>query len=179
MHYRLTCDCGATHLVTTSQAGQQLTCSCGNSLSIPTLRELKQLPAADPTYEPQRRAIDGPDRRRPSLLIGSMFAVMCLAIPAAIFFTYQRLTMDTSYTEESDREMAFAELDEATPAELSMAWDSFSTRGLGQPTKPAFYQVQSQARALQWRLAIAWGIALIAAIIAAAVAVNRRERQRL
>lgn len=175
MHYRLDCPCGATHLVTTSQAGQEVCCSCGRTLPIPTLRELRELPPAEAEAHSSARPIDRPDRRRPSILVGVMFIIIVFAVPAAIFFAYQRLTMDTSYTEALDREQAFAELDRATPGQLSATWDEFSTQSLGVPSKPTFYYVQAYRRTLEWRIAIASGIALLAAIIAASVTVIRRE----
>jgi hypothetical protein len=146
-------------------------------LPIPTLRELKELPPAEPAAEQSAHAADRGESKRRWLLVGLMFAIIVLAVPAAIFFTYQRLTMDTSYTEELDRQQAFAELDAATPAELSAAWNDFSTQSLGVPTKPNFYYVQLYKRILEWRMAVAWGIALLAAIVAGSVFAIRRERR--
>jgi hypothetical protein len=176
MLYRLACSCGATHLVATSQAGQQLTCSCGKPLPIPTLRELRELPVAETPSQPRPGDIDRADARRPSVLVGLMFAVIVLALPTAIFFTYQRLTVDTSYTQASDREQALEALDKASPAELSAIWSDFSTEGLGLPTKPMFYHAQRSIRMLEWKMATAWGVTLLAAIAAGAVWTLRRQR---
>ena len=178
MHYRLACRCGATHVVTTSQAGQELLCRCGNPLPIPTLRELRELPRAEPMAVTIERDIDRPDSRRPSVLMGLMFAVIVLAVPTAIFFTYQRWIMDTSYTEESDRQQAFAILDAATPTELSAAWNDFATQGLGLPTKPGFYHAQQYTRSLEWKAGIAWGVALLATIVAGSVWTMRVPTRR-
>lgn len=175
MHYRLTCPCGVSHSVSTSQAGQELHCTCGNTLPIPTLRGLKELPRIEPSTAEAAPASDGPDARQPSIVLGSLFAIIFLAVPMAIFFAYQRTKVDTSFTQEADQEQAFAHLDAAGPQELSEAWDTYSTIPLGPPSKPDFYHVQRVARALEWRAAIACGIALLAAIAAAAVAVVRRQ----
>jgi hypothetical protein len=43
----LTCECGKKVPVDIGQAGGQVTCSCGQQLNVPTLRNLKQLPAAE------------------------------------------------------------------------------------------------------------------------------------
>lgn len=119
------------------------------------------------------RPIDRTESSKPSVLIGILFVIIFLAVPCAIFFTYQRLAMDTSYTEQSDREEASAQLDEATPVMLSDAWDKYSTVALGPPTKPGFYYVEQFRRRSEWKIAIASGIALVAATLAAAVAVSR------
>jgi hypothetical protein len=176
MHYRLVCSCGATHLVTTSQAGQELTCSCGKPLPIPTLRVLRELPVAESPNQSRPQDNDHATTRRPSVLIGLMFAVIVLALPTAIFFTYQRLTVDTSYTEANDREQAIEALDKASPTELSAIWSDFSTEGLGLPTKPMFYHAQRTIRMLETKMLAAWGITLLAAIIAGVVWTMRRER---
>ena len=175
MPYQLNCPCGAKHLVTNSQAGQKLDCTCGKSLDIPTLRGLKDLPVVDQLDSEGKRAIDDPDRRRPSLMIGAMFAIIFLAIPTAVFFAYQRLAMDTSLSEQSDRSAAFTQIDASTPAELSSIWYEFSTVSLGTPSKPTFYYVQSTARRRERNAAIAVAVAVLAGIVAAGISVARRE----
>lgn len=44
--YLLKCECGIEHPVETAQAGDTLPCSCGRTVSIPSFRELRQLPPA-------------------------------------------------------------------------------------------------------------------------------------
>lgn len=175
MYYRLTCPCGVAHSVSTSQAGQEIHCSCGNSLQVPTLRGLKELPPSQPVASERPTRKDADQARRPSILLGSLFAIIFLAIPTAIFFGYQRMKLDTSLTQEADQQQAFEELDAAGPLQLSEAWDSYSTIPLGPPTKPPFYYVQRYARTLEWRIAIAGTVALLAALAAAVVLVVHRQ----
>jgi hypothetical protein len=96
-----------------------------------------------------------------------MFAIVFLSIPAAIFLGYQRWTMDTSFTRERDQREAFAEIDALSPNEISEAWNDYSTVALGPPVKPHFYHIQRIAQQLNLRIAIACGLACIAAIVAA------------
>src|SRR5450432_3398339 len=42
----LTCVCGRQLPVELGQAGEQLRCECGTNISVPTLRQLRQLPVA-------------------------------------------------------------------------------------------------------------------------------------
>lgn len=176
MHYRLSCPCGVSHTVSTSQAGQAIQCTCGNTLPVPTLRGLKELPQVDPAAAAEMPQANAEPVRRPAILLGTLFAIIFLAVPAAIFFTYQRAKLDTSFTQEADEQQAFAQLDDAGPLELSEAWDTYSTIPLGPPVKPPFYEVQRVARALEWRIAISSSVALLAAIAAAAVLVVHRQK---
>lgn len=47
--YLLTCECGSTTAVSTSQAGDRIRCDCGKELEVPTLRKLNDLPREAPT----------------------------------------------------------------------------------------------------------------------------------
>src|SRR5438067_13539894 len=47
-HYLLPCSCGQKARVAAAQAGAQVTCVCGKSLSVPTLRGIRQLEIAPP-----------------------------------------------------------------------------------------------------------------------------------
>ncbi|MGN6544757.1 MAG: hypothetical protein ACTHK7_06895 [Aureliella sp.] len=177
MYYRLTCPCGVAHSVSTSQAGQEIHCTCGNSLQVPTLRGLKELPPVDPATAPEVRYREAGHSRRPWILLGTMFVLIFLSVPTAIFFGWQRMKLDTSLTQESDEQQAFAQLDAAGPLVLSELWESYETLSLGPPNKPLFYHIQQKARALNFRIAMACGIALLAAVVAAAVLVMQRERR--
>ena len=46
--YLLPCSCGQSIVIDTIQAGQEVRCSCGQSQLVPTLREIRQLPEAEP-----------------------------------------------------------------------------------------------------------------------------------
>ncbi len=176
MHHVLTCSCGAKHLVTVSQAGQSLACACGNSLSIPTLRGLKELPLADDQAKPAPRAIDRPSASRPSILVGMMFLLFFVAGGMAIFFGYQRLKLDTSKTLENVRSQAFKQIDEANPVQISHAWEQYSATRLGVPTKPEHYYVEARRDSLNLQIIIAASVALLAAVIAGGTLTARKLR---
>lgn len=175
MYYELTCTCGAKHAVTVSQAGQSIHCPCGNSLAIPTLRGLKELPQVQTPATGTTRAIDQAPRGKPSVAIGVLVTTFFIALAAAIFVGYQRWTMDTSQTEESERQAAIEMFDQADATLLSEAWDQFSTTALGPPSKPAFYYVEKRRQKLESGLGLALGIALVSGLAAGAMAAGRRK----
>jgi hypothetical protein len=47
MSYLLSCDCGKHVSVTEGSAGAALKCECGRTISVPSLRQLRQLPRED------------------------------------------------------------------------------------------------------------------------------------
>jgi hypothetical protein len=46
--YLINCPCGKQVQVDVGQAGGKVTCACGNELDVPTLRNLRHLPQAEP-----------------------------------------------------------------------------------------------------------------------------------
>lgn len=176
MHYQLTCSCGTKHAVSTSQAGQNLVCSCGKSLAIPTLRGLSELPRVDEEPAARGTPSGGPQAAsKPFVLMGLLLIVFFASLPAAIFMGYSRWTMDTSQTEMSERELAFKQLDEASPAMVSDAWTQYASVGLGPPNKPGFYYVEQKRQRTEMALG---ALALTAAVsgLTAAVLATRARR---
>jgi hypothetical protein len=104
-----------------------------------------------------------------------LVALFFMSLATAIFFGYYRLNLDTSLTEESEREAAFKILDDADAMMLSEAWDEYSTTALGPPNKPAFFYVQKKRQELELGLGISAGIALVTGLAAGAVAAGRRQ----
>jgi hypothetical protein len=54
--YLLACNCGKSTPVEVGQAGGQVVCECGTRLDVPTLRQLRHLPAAEAPSVPAARA---------------------------------------------------------------------------------------------------------------------------
>jgi hypothetical protein len=110
--------------------------------------------------------------------LGILFAVIFLSVPAAVFYGIQRSLLDTSVTEEVERSIANQEIDATPPVIISQTWEGLSMEHLGVPMKPPFVLVAEIARGLNWRIAIASGIALAASIACAAIMLNRRLNRR-
>ena len=51
--YQLTCPCGKTHPVETTQAGRSIPCPCGRTLSVPSMMKIKRLPFWPEETSPQ------------------------------------------------------------------------------------------------------------------------------
>jgi hypothetical protein len=77
--YVLRCACGARVPVTSVQAGETLSCpQCGNSLAVPTLRDLALLEVAD---QPRRRARPARwDTRKMCMMWGLYVALGALVV---------------------------------------------------------------------------------------------------
>ncbi len=175
MKYQLPCSCGIVHEVTTSQAGQDLSCTCGASISVPTLRGLRELTPVATSSSPKPTADASSKIQVASVIIGLMFAIIFVAIPTTIFFGYQRFSMDTSLTREVDAKMAAEGLANASPLELSELWEQYSTTSLTNQVEPPFATVQRFARELEWKTGVSAVVVMAAAIIAAAAATARRN----
>jgi hypothetical protein len=79
--YLISCSCGRQHAVDTAQAGDSLTCQCGETVAVPTLRQLRQLPPAE--SEPAAPAGSAWGVRQGAITVCLLFAAACVAIAIA------------------------------------------------------------------------------------------------
>lgn len=175
MLFELTCECGKVHHVSRSQAGQSISCDCGQIVKVPSLRGLTELPPAKEVPKPKRALRETSGTSKSTITLGILFAIIFLCVPTAIFFGYHRWNLDTSYTEQSDRDEANQRLDEAPPLAISEVWNSFSTTALGPPTKPDFYRLAQHARDLELKTGLAAGTAVLCGIAAAVIGARRKN----
>lgn len=141
MDHLLTCSCGKEFTVSRSQAGQEIKCDCGQMIAVPTLRGFSELPTAG---EVEKVSAAWGGWRGPTM---ALFSAICLV--AAIFaarFLFQGVSVDTSYTAESEVAAANEIFDEYGADELSMVWDHFETNGIGPKVRPDFYLWNKYAR---------------------------------
>jgi hypothetical protein len=141
--YLLPCSCGQNIRVGTAQAGGKVTCVCGQSLSVPTLRGLRQLVEAPPESRKRAAAPWGPVQR-------TLFAVGLLTAGVGIFlisiFSLQYTRIQHSQiggkglTVDRSAEVTSAmagEIDKLTPAQALDMWTGeIKTEGLGEAHKP-------------------------------------------
>jgi len=101
--YLLTCACGRQHTVETRQAGESLACDCGSQVAVPTLRQLRQLPAASE----ETTAAAGPawGLRQGAITMILLLAAACLALAGVSRYSERPVpTLDAvQYTENVDR----------------------------------------------------------------------------
>lgn len=172
----LSCECGQTHRVSRSQAGQEVKCDCGKILSVPTLRGLSDLPLAEAALQESgestsRRAAGSATRgaraASPGGWQGWRGITMALAMAGCLIasvscgrFSLQRWMVDTSYTVEREIEAGSKAFDELDPNALSSVWYTFGQMGLRDKQYPYFYMARLWADQRVQFAQIAGGIAL-------------------
>lgn len=172
----LSCECGQTHRVSRSQAGQEIKCDCGKILSVPTLRGLSDLPLADAapqeayantSRQPSMAATRGARTASPGGWQGWRGITMALAMAGCLiataacgWFSLQRWMVDTSYTVEMELENGNKGFDALDPYALSSVWDAFGQVGLREKMYPNFYWARLYAEQRVQFAQIAGGIAI-------------------
>ncbi len=188
MEYLLSCECGHDHVVSKSQAGQDIKCSCGKNLLVPTLRGLVKLPLAQnaPVQAQTKRATDShnkdPDHstgwqgwRGPTIALIS--AVFMIATISGAWYALQRFGIDTSYTADVEIEAGAELLDAYDPNQLSLVWESFSSLGLRSKQRPEFFLWNQYAEDREMRAKICATVAAVSGLLAAGIWVSTKRRK--
>lgn len=165
--FLLSCECGATTPVSGGQAGDRIVCAgCQQSLAVPKLRELSQLPLAEETGSDRQRNWDV---SKGLLLLGGLLAVVSWTAAA-----WLRMPASSPVDPAAIRQ----NVAEKTDAEIYEAWrDHFSMTTVARPQmviEKVFAQQVQLKRGLSIALLVSGGIG--AAIgLAGAVGVGRRR----
>ena len=111
MKYLLPCSCGKSVAVEVSQAGQSVRCPCGNTLDVPAMRLIRQLPPA------VRRTSTNAMRDRPwSLHAASALrrglAVLVGGLGTAGFFQVGRADLETEEVPWDNLERSHQDIDQ-------------------------------------------------------------------
>ncbi len=144
--YLVSCNCGEQLRVRVSQAGERLTCKCGATVSVPTIRGLKQLPVV--TDEEHKPVAPAARWQGPAFAIGAIaLFVGCLVLAGTALFPPQEITFEVSSFGYSEEELARAEI----PVEelgIDKLYDEFNTlRTKGRNEQGRYLQSQiDQAR---------------------------------
>lgn len=115
-HYSLPCQCGAVLRVTAAQAGERISCECGAEVEAPTLRQLRELPLAEP-----ETAASGAWGASQGVLAAGAVIVLALLAGAG----WLRLTEPAEPTpfDAVARQAAISEgLDQMAPADVWRLW---------------------------------------------------------
>lgn len=168
----LSCECGQTHRVSRSQAGQEIKCVCGKVLSVPTLRGLSDLPLAESEAQGSGQSTARVTTRGAPVSSkggwqGWRGITMALAMAGCLIasvlctrFSLQRWLVDTSYTAEQDIEAGNQALDSLDPNALSSVWYTFGQMGLRNKQHPNYYWARLWADQRVQFTQIAGGIAI-------------------
>lgn len=137
MDHLLTCECGLSHRVGRSQAGQQISCECGKELQVPTLRGLSELPLAEEKGVDASQSSAWKGWRAPTLATCSGLLVLSLLYSGYAFL--QSFRNDLNYSTEDFIAEGDAAIDTFGPDELSITWTDFQTLGLRNRASPMFH----------------------------------------
>lgn len=184
MNYQLTCQCGRVLVVGRSQAGQEIECSCGKKVSIPTLRGLSTLPlVADPSIRvgasTRTQAAETTWKGWRGVMISLSAAVGIIALALLAWFAFERLQVDTSYTEDVERTAGREMIDNMEIEDLSSLFEQFRTHGLGVRSPPPFKLIEIYARQREQYAMICGGVALAAGVLGGVIALIRPKNKGL
>ena len=165
--FLLSCECGATTPVSGGQAGDEVFCTgCGQSLAVPTLRELSQLPLAEETRSNRQRNWDA---SKGLLLLGGLLVVVSWTAAA-----WLRIPVASPV----DPAIIRQNLAGQTDAEIYEAWrDYFSMTTVARPQmviEKIFIQQVQLRRGLSIALIVSGGVGLLIGL-AGAIGVGRRR----
>lgn len=164
--FLLPCECGQAIPIEVSQAGQEVTCSCGRSMSVPSMRAIRQLePAKTNTSAPAEKAAWNPVKGF-IFGFGALLIVGGLITAGHSYFVYSRVADYKPSNAELDLQLE--QIDKLTADHL---WEFWKVN-LEHPLEPAgtspFAIIQGMARDKQQQIyggLIAAMVGLVCAVI--------------
>jgi len=137
MEYLLPCSCGQKTRITAAQAGAQVRCDCGKSLSVPTLRGIRQLETVPPQANAKSATTWSPIHGG---LFASGLATASIGIVFLALFGLRYIQLGWHpITHDFTAEVVKAEqerIDKLTPTEALTEWTEEVKGGLGEPEEP-------------------------------------------
>jgi hypothetical protein len=179
VQYLLPCSCGQKVRVEAAQAGGQATCGCGKSLTVPTLRALKQLEVAQPDEAAARRAARGGW----SPLQGALFSIgIVVACVSLIVLAYNLRDFLGASTWTEDQTPLVNQLEAETIDQFSLlesveAYQQLRDAGLGVEAPPVWVIARQVVERKKTIMLWSGGIAL-AGIVAAVTALFIKPDRR-
>lgn len=111
--------------MTTTQAGADVTCSCGNTLPVPTLLKLKQLPQVRED-ESKRAAANWTPLQGGVFVAGASIALISLGVVA--YLAWERSKLDTRKPKVRSKEQFIEDSHKRDVDYLWKAWDALSDK---------------------------------------------------
>ena len=142
--YLLTCECGLDMPVQVVQAGDQLTCSCGAHITVPNLRDVKQLPLADDQLNKPKGEWNATGGS--IFAIAIVFIAVGLTIAAYNYSAGKQLTQTTDTTAETN-EYGTIVIDQMPPLESIEIFAVIVGNGLGEQQTVDFRVEQKKQQA--------------------------------
>ncbi len=120
-----------------NQAGRSVRCTCGNSLDVPAMRLIRQLPVADAAVPPKFRRERSWSIGR-SLLFACGLSLLVGGLVMAAYYQWGRANLDT---EETTWDVLPEDLKSIDAWTIGQAWDTWRevrNEPIGPYTPPAF-----------------------------------------
>jgi hypothetical protein len=141
--YLLPCECGNNVIVEPRLAGGEVNCSCGKLVRIPTLREMRRLPLANPS----KPANSPPPTAQWSPWQGVLLTIGVLMVITSLlrvaYVGYQYAGVPKLETQEQFVEKVEENILTATPMQALFIWERLLQDGLDEQIRPpAFKQLE-------------------------------------
>jgi hypothetical protein len=151
----LTCTCGRQIPVELSQAGEELRCTCGAAVSVPTFRQLRELPLA-PVEPVKQLATHAWGARRGTIAASLIFATLLL-LGAGVSRYFEPVL--PRFNPAAWNQSVSGEIDKMVPAEAWKIWTdnyrSLSRTGfivMEHPATQVIQEVIDQHRRIEFTL---------------------------
>jgi hypothetical protein len=184
--YLLPCACGRKLPVEVAQAGEIVRCACGQSVTVPSLRRLRELEPANPQAAPTGAVAAESSREsfRIALLkvaFAASFVLLVGCTAAAVALWAVRMSVQNVQSMDSNLAAGEAQIDQMPVDETFNLWRMLTTDGLvaSNPEEFAlsYYKAQVLARYLTMA-AIAAVVCLVLCCVFGALATRRGKRLR-
>lgn len=180
--YLLPCPCGLNVSVSTSQAGADVHCQCGQTLSVPTMLEVKRLP-------PDRQDSFEKPQRRWTPLQGGVFvagtSIAIISLGVGILLAVARSKLDTRKPRLIPHKKYVEHTEKLTVDQLWETWELLSHPEVlpRRPPVPDYLRSRRLSRNLQIAIFVAGGFLFAGAALSTASfflrgSPRRRRRRR-
>lgn len=171
-NYLLLCDCSSQFIIGTTDAGKTLQCAdCGNSIVVPNLREIRELPTAEPTNV----AKDLTWEKQNGLLFGVGIVLFTLCLLLALFEFYQASQLNLNDTTEEEISYGNAVIDQMPPMAAIQQWRLIQSIGLGDQREVEFLQNKALYETHQFYAMLECGVAAFGLVLCGIAFVMRKR----
>jgi hypothetical protein len=154
-HSWFPCSCGQKVRIASSQAGEQIACACGKTLSVPTLRAMKELAPAPPIVA-DKQALTWSRLHGASFAAGLALATIGVALIALFFWRYVQIQAGGLSTDRSNDIVQWesSTIDKMTAVQMLDAWSELVEQGLGEKQTPIWVAAKEQLQAYRYWIAV-------------------------
>lgn len=107
--------------------------------------------------------------------MAALTGICLIAGISCLYFSLQRLAINTSYTEVDEIRVGAEAIDLHGADALSLVWDDYESYGLGRKQRPPFYIWNNYARERLILASISGGITAFFGLLAAGVWLSARK----